>query len=438
MTRRHRHHHDSVAGRVDPAETTDMTDDTTYPSADPAWMLDLMVEPVNRYRIADRVITYCNAAWAALYGVDASVAVGSCLDGFLSADEMAGLHGQLAALGPHNRSLVDEAARAIRGTTERWLEWVDHYVVTDTGPEVLSVGRDVTDRHVAEGRLAESEARFRGLADNTADVLWRTRLAPRIGFEYVNPSVERILGYPASWFVEDFRRLVDIAEPDTKAVIEMFLEGGRTPDRLDLTFRHAAGHVVIGETSITVDAHGAQGVMRDVTELRHLQAALATLATTDPLTALANRRRFNDVLAAQLALPGRPDIAVVDDLKSINDRFGHDAGDVVLQEAARRIASMIDGPDIAARLGGDEFAIVHHATGGSTRRLVRTLDALLRAPIAISPSRTVKCTASIGAAESADVGRIPANIVAAADQAMYLVKRQGVAYGERSSPCATD
>ena len=66
--------------------------------------------------------------------------------------------------------------------------------------------RDVTDQHVAEMRLAESEARFRDLADQSTDIVWHVAASPELHFDYVSPSVERILGYPPSFFTDDFRR----------------------------------------------------------------------------------------------------------------------------------------------------------------------------------------------------------------------------------------
>ena len=74
---------------------------------DAAAMLDALPERVNRYRLPDLEIVYCNAAWAAQYHVDPDQAIGQPLDRFLSEDELVGLHSQLALLGPDNPVLVD-------------------------------------------------------------------------------------------------------------------------------------------------------------------------------------------------------------------------------------------------------------------------------------------------------------------------------------------
>ena len=137
-----------------------------------AEMLDALPERVNRYRLSDLAILYCNAAWATQYGVEPSEALGRPLDEFLSEDELDGLHTQLALLGPDNPILVDTVAREVhKRPPGQWLEWADRYLAGADGPEVLSVGRDVTGRRDAELKLAESEVRFRDLADKSADVV---------------------------------------------------------------------------------------------------------------------------------------------------------------------------------------------------------------------------------------------------------------------------
>ncbi len=138
-----------------------------------AAMLDALPERVNRYRFSDLAIVYCNAAWGAQYNVDPGEAVGRSLKEFLSDDEMDGVHQQLALLGPDAPILVDSEARAVANAPDKWLEWIDRYLLGPDGPEVLSIGRDVTQRHDTEIKLAESEARFRDLADKSADVVWR-------------------------------------------------------------------------------------------------------------------------------------------------------------------------------------------------------------------------------------------------------------------------
>ncbi len=392
-------------------------------------MLDLLPEHVNRYRVSDHVITYCNAAWASLYGTTPERAVGTSLDSYLSPDEMEGLRSQLTLLGPDRPMLTDVAPRQASDEVEvRWIEWADRYLHCDHEPEVLSVGRDVTDRHLAEVELTESEARFRDLADKSSDIVWRISGHP-IRFDYLSPSVERILGYAPSDLMDDFQLVDRITGGDVIELVSMAMGGGDVPRRVDLRFRHANGSTVIGETSITPVPHGVQGVTRDVTELRRLQAATAELAVRDPLTGLGNRRCFDEFLDAELERTAHSDsplaIAFVDldGLKRVNDQLGHGAGDLVLKETARRLRRVVGDVDRIARLGGDEFAIVFEPTSPSSADMIVQLDKALAEPIEISPDRVVDCGASIGEADTRTTGRRPEDLLAAADEAMYAVKR---------------
>ncbi|MGB8862256.1 MAG: diguanylate cyclase [Ilumatobacteraceae bacterium] len=396
---------------------------------DAAAMLDALPERVNRYRVSDRAITYCNAAWAAQYGVDPADAIGRPLDEFLSDDEMSGLHSQLALLGPDNPVLVDKTARAVPTAPGQWLEWADRYLRSPHGDEVLSVGRDVTGRHIAEMKLAASEARFRDLADKSSDVVWHFVMQPHPRFDYMSPSVENLLGYPPDHFLGDFNRLVDILDDDGRTIVGRALRGEHVLQRIDLRFRHADGSIVIGETRSTLLRDGLQGVSRDVTELRHLQETTAGLALRDPLTGLANRRLFDELLDAELARTHRSDtpIAVafidLDGLKEVNDTHGHDAGDLVLCETARRLDAIVRGADVVARLGGDEFVIIYEPADVSSENLIARIDAALSAPISITDSLSITCPASVGYADTLAAGREPSALLAAADAAMYDVKR---------------
>lgn len=395
---------------------------------DAAAMLDALPELVNRWRIGDLTIRYCNTAWAAQYDISPADAVGRHVEDFLSEHELEGLRAQLALLGPDTPVVADSVARAARQQGGRWIQWVDRYIVGPDGPEVLSVGRDVTDQHVAEMRLAESEARFRDLADHSTDIVWHVAASPEPHFDYISPSVERILGYPPSFFLGDFRRVLDILDDAGRAAIRGALSEGRTLDAFDFHVRHADGSVVICETRTSIVHGGLQGLSRDVTELRQLQEGLAVLALRDPLTGLANRRLFDELLDAELARTQRngTPLAVayidLDGLKDVNDTHGHDAGDVVIRESARRLLAAVRGADVVARIGGDEFVIIYEPTEPDEAGLIDRLEAHLAAPIRWADV-SLACSASIGIADTRVTGYRPDRLLATADAAMYQVKR---------------
>jgi diguanylate cyclase (GGDEF)-like protein/PAS domain S-box-containing protein len=392
-------------------------------------MLDALPELVVRFRLPDLTILYCNASWAAWYSSEPAQVIGRPLDQFLSADGLVGLAAQLTRLGPDNPVLADEAAREAPNSPDQWIEWVDRYLSGPDGAEILAVGRDVTIRHLAESKLAESENRFRDLADKSADVIWRFVLEPHPHFDYVSPSVQNVLGYPPSFFLEDFSRFLEILSDDDRAVIDRAFLGEPLRDRSDFHFRHANGSTVIGEMQVRVIEGGLQGVGRDVTELRDLQDSLAALALRDPLTGLANRRLLKELLDADLARTQRSGVPLavayldLDDFKLVNDSHGHEAGDFVLCETARRLLATVRGADIVARLGGDEFVIVYEPNDPNSDHLPQRLDDALARPIMVGIDVSVFCAASIGLADTRTTGYDATALVAAADAAMYRSKR---------------
>jgi diguanylate cyclase (GGDEF)-like protein/PAS domain S-box-containing protein len=170
---------------------------------------------------------------------------------------------------------------------------------------------------------------------------------------------------------------------------------------------------------------------RDVTDRHRLVNELAHQAFHDSLTGLANRALLRDRLEHALARSRRlaATVAVLfcdlDGFKMVNDTLGHDAGDVLLVEVARRLEHNLRDGDTAARLGGDEFAIVldETTTEDTTALAQRLLDAL-RDPFVVN-NREVFVPASIGIADNgADVLNAD-ELLSRADIAMYAAKSRG-------------
>ena len=154
-------------------------------------------------------------------------------------------------------------------------------------------------------------------------------------------------------------------------------------------------------------------------------------ATTDGLTGLANSRELRRRLEAAFARPDRRDIPLslllidFDHFKSVNDQLGHQHGDLVLQMGARIVRTTVRGQDLVARYGGDELAvIVPEATGAAAQRLAyRIVDAVHAAAVSTIPGHHL--TFSIGVASYPEDGFTATELIAAADQALYLAKREG-------------
>ena len=154
-------------------------------------------------------------------------------------------------------------------------------------------------------------------------------------------------------------------------------------------------------------------------------------ATTDSLTGLANVREFRRRLEGAFARPDRLGSPLslllidFDHFKSVNDELGHQHGDLVLQMGARIVKAAARAQDMVARYGGDELAVMVADTNaiGAQRLAYRIVDAVHAAAVSTTPD--VHLTFSIGVASYPEDAFTASELIAAADQALYLAKREG-------------
>lgn len=180
----------------------------------------------------------------------------------------------------------------------------------------------------------------------------------------------------------------------------------------------------------------AVGAEREIAELRAKVARLQTLAVTDDLTGLLNRRGFEGELRRTLALcrrhhdTGTLIVVDLDQFKAVNDTFGHAAGDAVLREVGRLLRANVRSTDVIGRLGGDEFGILltRSSPAGGCKR-ARAVERLLNTSTVLWNHRPVTIRASVGAQPfgPADDGEA---LLEKADAAMYGSKRRRLGDGE--------
>ena len=173
-------------------------------------------------------------------------------------------------------------------------------------------------------------------------------------------------------------------------------------------------------------------VLWDMTERRQLEAELRRMAETDPLTGLANRRAFFD--KAEVAFAGSRAgqwalsvlVIDIDHFKTINDRFGHAAGDEVIRKVAECCAATLRPSDTVARIGGEEFAVLLSAQGAAVAAATarRLLAAVTRRPISVA-GREIPVAVSIGLAPRRPADDGFAAMLARADAALYVAKNTG-------------
>jgi diguanylate cyclase (GGDEF)-like protein len=169
-----------------------------------------------------------------------------------------------------------------------------------------------------------------------------------------------------------------------------------------------------------------------LTRLKRTNEQVTHLAHHDNLTGLPNRILFYDRLNQELKKARRRKESVtvlyldLDGFKNINDTFGHDSGDVLLRDAARRIEACVRDSDTVARIGGDEFTAILSGmpSRDSIVDVVRKIVEAIAAPFMLN-GKNCRVTASIGIALYPDNGETPEQLLKIADAAMYLAKNSG-------------
>ena len=177
-------------------------------------------------------------------------------------------------------------------------------------------------------------------------------------------------------------------------------------------------------------------VLRDITERKRAERRIRYLARFDALTKMPNRMQFQHLLhqAITRALRQGRTLALlyldVDNFKEINDTFGHDAGDRVLETLSERLNRVLPGESVVGRLAGDEFAVFAETSGDERERheqaasLARLLLAEIARPQHVA-DHEVEITTSIGIAECPASGDNVIDLIRNADAAMYHAKRAG-------------
>ena len=164
--------------------------------------------------------------------------------------------------------------------------------------------------------------------------------------------------------------------------------------------------------------------INDVTVRREQERRLASEALTDPLSGLANRRGFQEQL--ECALSGKLTLAIIDidNFKQVNDRFGHEAGDLAIKHIATQLLDCFADAISCSRLGGDEFGVVLKSS--SNTDIKAKFEKLRQRIAALRPTKhDFSLTASIGIALCNVPGTSARELLTTADRCMYKAKKAG-------------
>jgi diguanylate cyclase (GGDEF)-like protein/PAS domain S-box-containing protein len=302
-----------------------------------------------------------------------------------------------------------------------------------------------TRRREADAVIAQRDAEFRLLTEGANDLV--ERIGPDGTRLYVSPAFRRLLGREAASVVGT--NAFETIHPDDRGPVLAAAQRlrDRESEEETVSFRapHEDGRLLWLETSLR-PAHDDRGersgvvaVTRDITARKELELRLASLASQDGLTGLANRWTFDKALEAAIAraretrLPLSLLMVDVDRFKRYNDDFGHLSGDACLKAISEVVAAAAArAGDLAARYGGEEMAILLPNTDRDSARMLAAELCRQVEALAIPHERNLPwmvATVSVGVScitGGVDTaGRDGDWLVSSADMALYTAKNQG-------------
>ena len=395
--------------------------------------------------IHGKAILYANPQFANLMGCSVQELIGRRLEDLVPPDvrELVAdnMRRRLAAEPAAERYEIDLAGVGGQNARLELSSWVVDY---EGERALLIVGVEVLPTQTLQSlQDAVARSRSRRALDAMSEALITTDVDGRV--DYINPAAARLMGVAAEDTVgsmlEDLASVAD--EADRKLLAEpvrQALVGGSALNlgRRALVIRQAGGPEHLIELSAspihmeTGETIGAVVVLHDVTEVRGMARQMSYQATHDALTGLVNRREFERRLQEAVDTAHRGDGAHVlcyldlDRFKAINDTSGHVAGDAMLRECAKILRDAVRDSDTVARIGGDEFGML--LVGCPLEKARQIADDVCRSVNEfrfVWKDKIFNVGISIGLVEIARDSGTTEELLAAADSACYVAKRQG-------------
>ncbi|MGD9568661.1 MAG: diguanylate cyclase [Sedimentibacter sp.] len=286
--------------------------------------------------------------------------------------------------------------------------------------------------------LESTQEEMQELFDNADAMFWSTNLITKK--TTVSKGIERIFGITNDDFSENSDLWLRVTYPEDKDKVNKFFKTLLSGKISELDWRisypdgeirwvHCSGRPIFNESGTLIKL---VGVAYDITDRKLAEQKTQHLAYHDILTNLPNRRFLYDYLKRAISRSKRNSenfsilFIDLDEFKNTNDRYGHEAGDVLLNQVALRLKKCIRQNDFASRIGGDEFVVVLECRTKNeciqiTDRIINTLSK----PYHLNDSAIGFLTVSIGISQYPNDGDTPDVLIKKADEAMYLAKNQG-------------
>ena len=337
---------------------------------------------------------------------------------------------------PAARAILDQAMELDLTQTLR-MDTNNTYEVSVAplkGPKGQSMGmvvvcRDVTERRMALDQLADSEHLIRTLVetssngilrfardDNDPDHKFRCVFANRAAESFAGSGQGTLVGMPLEKLEQlNPEKLLGHFAGEVRATSQISFETSAESDG-DSSWLRIVGEPVGDDFSVT---------LLDITQRKRNEDKMLADALRDPLTGVLNRRGFERQGAGVIRRCSVGAVLYLDlnQFKSINDRFGHPAGDALLKAFGHRLEFCLRPEDVLGRLGGDEFAIVLPGVGVEDVRHIVERLVQSASEAYIIQGQEIKCTASVGIAHLPQHGEELWHLLSVADKAMYDAKK---------------
>lgn len=296
------------------------------------------------------------------------------------------------------------------------------------------------ERRLAEQQIRESEARFRSLTSLSSDFYWEqdadlrfTRYEGHVVHDANRRAISQSIGHR-------LEEMPFLQPGDTGwATLKDWQHRRQTFRDFEFTFTNEEGfsyHFALsGEPILDEQGQflGYRGISRDITEKKKITDQMRHLATHDSLTGLPNRVMFTELMEQSIRSARRyPEFSFavlfidLDHFKSVNDTFGHHAGDLLLKDVADRLKQPLRDSDVLARLGGDEFVVLvqHVRDPAQVERTARKLLDIFQTPLQVQ-GHGCDISASIGISVYGQDAHDAETLMQHADSAMYVAKGEG-------------